>query len=59
MVDLGSFFPGFYSLFFGFLYHGGSGVLSHGAGFLFMLQNIVEELDIGTLYCTWLGDGAT
>ena len=42
-----------------FLYWGGSGVLSHGAGFLFMLTNTGAELDIGALCCTWLGDGAT
>ena len=62
MVDLGSFLPGFHFLFFSFLYFlygGGSGVLSHGAGFLFMLRNTVVKLDFGTLYCTWLGDGAT
>ena len=62
LVDLGSILPGFhflFFLFFVFLYCGGSGVLSHGAGFLFILTNTVAELDIGTLCCTWLGDGAT
>ena len=50
IVDVGSFLPGFY--FFGFLCLGGSGVLSHGAVFLFILRNIDVELDIGTLCCT-------
>ena len=38
---------------------GGSGVLSHGADFLVYAETIDVELDNGTLYCTWLGDGAT
>ena len=67
-MDLGSILPGFHFLFFSFfsflsflcfLYCGGSGVLSHGAGFLFILTNTVAELDIEILCCTWLGDGAT
>ena len=57
MVDLGSFLLGFHFLLFPLL--GGSGVLSHGADFLVYDEDIDIELNIETLYCTWLGDGAT
>ena len=39
------FFSFLFFLFFVFLCRGGSGVLSHGAGFLFMLRNTVVMLD--------------
>ena len=44
IVDLGSILLGFYFLFFGSFVLGGSGVLSLGAGFLFMLRNTVVTL---------------
>ena len=65
MVDLGSFLLGFHFfsfLFFSFVFFsllGGSGVLSHGSDFLVYDEDIDVVLNIGTLYCTWLGDGAT
>ena len=62
LLDYGGswFFPVWISFsFLCFLCRGGSGVLSHGAGFLFILRNTAVKLDIGTLCCTWLGDGAT
>ena len=50
----------FFLVYSGFhLVLGGSGVLSLGDDFLFILRNIDMMLDIGTLYCTWFGDGAT
>ena len=45
--------------FLWFLCRGGSGVLSHGADFHVYDEDIDVELNIGPLYCTWLGDGAT
>ena len=48
MVDLGSFLPGFSFCFSLFFFVGGfQGVLSHGAGFLFMLRSIA--VGVGTL----------
>ena len=44
IVDIGSILLGFYFLFFGSFVLGGSGVLSLGAGFLFMLRNTVVTL---------------
>ena len=59
MVDLCSFFPRFHFLFFVFFGWGVSWVLSHGTDFLAYVEDIYVDLDIGTLCCTWLGDGAT
>ena len=50
----------FVLVYFGFhLVLGGSRDLSHGADFLVYAETIDVELNNGTLYCTWLGDGAT
>ena len=50
----------FFLVYSGFhLVRGGSGVLSHRADFLVYDEDIDVELNIRTLYCTWLGDGAT